>query len=96
STLVIDQSTNQPYYSRITFTNIQGTSISYYLTGTKLIQLTSGKIMTLSENMRYLTFTFPRSDDMTIVSVSMTLEKTLFDGRVKTLHMTSEKVMVMN
>ena len=53
------------------------------------------QIKTLSTNLQYLSFSFPRSDDMSIVSLSMTLQKTIYEGRIKALHMASEKVQVM-
>lgn len=97
ATIRIDRATGQPYYSRITFTKIQGSAMSFYQSGTNLVQLSSGTVRTtLSKNLKYLAFTFPRSDDMTIVSVSMTLEKAIYEGQTKALHMASEKVQVMN
>ena len=97
STIVIDRtSTSQPFYSRITFTKEQGTSITFQQNGDKLEQVVGNKTRTLSKNLRYMAFTFPRSDDMGIVSVSMTLQGLIYQGRLKALHMASEKVQVMN
>lgn len=96
STIRIDQATGQPYYSRLRFTKMQGTVMTYYQSGTSLIQTAGTNTSTLSKNVRYLAFTFPRSDDMTIISVSMTLEKAIYEGRTKALHMASERVQVMN
>lgn len=55
-----------------------------------------GQAQTLSTHLSYVGFSFPRSDDMTIVSVSMTLQENIYQGRQKALHMASEKVQVMN
>jgi len=97
ATITIDRlSTSQPFCSRITFTKIQGTTMTFEQSGNQLIQVVGGKSHTLSKNLRYLAFSFPRSDDMTIVSVSMTLEEGIFQGQKKALHMASEKVEVMN
>lgn len=97
STIVIDRNAGtQPFYSRITFTKVQGTSTRFYQSGNQLIQTIGGKSKVLSKNVRYLAFSFPRSDDLTIVSVSMTLEKSTYDGKKKALQMASEKVRVMN
>jgi len=96
NTIIIDQPVGQPYYSRIQFTMIQGTNVTIAQNGSSLL-LTEGNTTTeLSKNLSYLSFTFPRSDDMTIVSVSMTLQQQIYNGLYKALHMASEKIRVMN
>lgn len=95
-TLQIDSIPGQPYYSRIAFTRVDGMTFSFYQTGTRLIMVTSNTTKTLSSNLRYLAFSPPRSEDLTIISVALTLEKAIQEGRTKALHMASEKVMVMN
>ncbi len=96
STIRIDQVSGQPYYSRIQFTKMQGTTVSYYQSGKKLIQTVGTTTTTLTPNLRYLAFSFPRSDDMGIISVSITIEESTYSGQSKALHMASEKVRVMN
>ena len=88
--------TSQPFYSRLTFTKIQGTTMTFSQSGASLIQTVGSSNKTLTKNLKYLAFTFPRSDDLSIVSVSITLEKSIYQGRTKALHMASEKVRVMN
>jgi prepilin-type N-terminal cleavage/methylation domain-containing protein len=96
STITLDRyASTQPFFSRVSFTTIQGKSRSFYQSGNQLVQ-SGGQPQILSKNLRYLAFTFPRSDDMTILSVALTLEKSIFEGRKKALHMASEKVQVMN
>ncbi|OGR96646.1 MAG: hypothetical protein A2V88_02005 [Elusimicrobia bacterium RBG_16_66_12] len=97
ASVIIDRAnTSQPFYSRLTFTKIQGTTIRYYQSGTSLIQQVGTQNRTLTKNLKYLALTFPRSDDLSIVSVSVTLEKSIYQGRTKALHMASEKVRLMN
>ncbi len=96
SSIMIDTVPGQPFYSRLTFTKIQGTTMTFYLSGMNLIQVVGTKNRILTKNIKHLAFTFPRSDDLSIVSVSVTLEKVLYQGRTQTLHMTSEKVRIMN
>jgi prepilin-type N-terminal cleavage/methylation domain-containing protein len=96
ASITIDTVPGQPFYSRLTFTKIQGTTMTFYLTGTSLVQVTGAKNRVLTKNVKHLAFTFPRSDDLSIVSVSVTLEKGIYQGRTKALHMASEKVRVMN
>ncbi|HAT72597.1 MAG TPA: hypothetical protein DCS63_07260 [Elusimicrobia bacterium] len=88
--------TSQPFYSKITFTKEQGTVMTFQQEGTILYQAMGTGKRPLSRNLKYLAFTFPRSDDMGIISVSLTMEKNIFEGRKKALHMASEKVRIMN
>ena len=96
TTLTIDQGTGQPYYSRISFTDINGTDFVYFQNNSTLTELRGGVTRTLSDNLRFLNFYFPRSYDMTIVSVSLTLEKAIYEGRTKALHVATARVRIMN
>lgn len=95
-TIIIDQMNGQPYYSRIRFTKITNANVTIAQSGSS-IQLTVGNdITTLSKNLAFLSFTFPRSDDMTIISVALTLQQQIYGGLYKALHMASERVRVMD
>jgi hypothetical protein len=50
----------------------------------------------LSKNLVYIAFTFPHTDDPTIVSVSLTMGKSIQLGKKKVLELTIQKVRVMN
>lgn len=94
--ITIDRATNQPYCSRITFTTAQGATYTYFQSGKELRETVGTRTKTLTKNVKYVSFNFPRTDDLTIVSVSMTLEKDIYEARTKSLHMASEKVRIMN
>ena len=96
ASIVIDQVSGQPYYSRVAFTKQQGTGMSFYQSGNKLFVKTGSQTRMLTNHVAYLAFTYPRSDDMDIISVSMTLQESIYEGKVKALHMASEKVRVMD
>ncbi|MBK8871113.1 MAG: type II secretion system protein [Elusimicrobia bacterium] len=96
STIVISQVNGQPYYSQIAFSDVGGVSFVYRQTGTVLQETRGAQTRTLSDDLRFLNFYFPRSDDMTIVSVSLTLEKAIYEGKTKALHVATERVRVMN
>jgi len=93
---------NQPFYSQIKFTTEQSSStavsnsMTFQQEGTTLYQVIKNHKRILTTNLNYLAFTFPRSDDMTIISVSLTLQMGIYEGRTKQLHMASEKVRVMD
>ncbi len=86
----------QPFYSMITFTKEQGNTLVFQQEGQTLYQVIGSAKRPLSKNLKYIAFTFPRSDEMGIISVSLTLERQIYEGRTKALHMASEKVRVMN
>jgi len=94
--IIVSSLSGQPYYSRICFKNVLSESTTYYQENKKLIMIDKGKIKTLSNNLRYLAFTFPRSDDMSVLSVTLTLEKNIYELRKKSIRMASEKVRIMN
>lgn len=97
-TIVISRYDNQqPPYSKIDFYTIDGSSVSYYQVNRTLYMRVGGaQPKVLSQAVTYFAVTFPRSYEMNIVSVSLTLERDLYDLRRKALHMASEKIMVMN
>lgn len=94
--IVIDRAASQPFYSRLTFTKINGPQMIFSQSGTNLVQTVGNKTRILTKNVKYIAFTFPRSDDLSVISVALTLEKQIYQGRTKALHMASEKVRVMN
>lgn len=97
STIVLDRLTNtQPYYSRIRFTTVDGSSVTFVQNGKTLSGNIGPSSIVLSTNLRYFALAFPRSDDMSILSISLTLEKGTYESYTKALHMASEKVRVMN
>lgn len=95
STVVVDAAGGQPPYSRIAFTKAQGNALSFYQQGTTLYMV-SGGTKAISANLRYLAFTYPRSDDDGIISVSITMETGTFEAKTKALQLSVEKVRVMN
>jgi prepilin-type N-terminal cleavage/methylation domain-containing protein len=99
STIIIDQAAGQPYYSRIRFTKQTsgvGTNVTIAQNGTNITLTEGNNVSILTKELTYLAFSFPESDDMTILSVSMTLQQQIYGGSFKALHMASEQVQVMN
>jgi prepilin-type N-terminal cleavage/methylation domain-containing protein len=95
ATVVVDQVSGQPPFSRISFTTIQGQTMSFYQQWNKLYQGADSTIP-ITSNLRYIAFTYPRSDDPTIISVAMTMEKATYEGGRKALELSIEKVRIMN
>ncbi len=95
STVLVDQASGQPPYSRITFTTIQGQTMSFYQSGTSLYQVATSTT-NISQNLLYIAFTYPRTDDPTIISVALTMEKATYQGGNKALELSIQKVRIMN
>lgn len=101
STVIVKNRANQPPYSWITFEITKGDgallgSYGVYQEGNYLYFNNRGSTITLSENLRYLAFTYPKSDNDAIVSISLTFEKATYGGYTKALQLSIEKVRVMN
>ena len=97
-TVIVDQLSGQPPYSRITFTRLTPSStktISFYQQG-KTLYLVDGGTKAISRNLRYLGFAYPRTEDGTIISVSITTEAGTYEGQTKALQLSVEKVRIMN
>lgn len=96
STVVIDQVSGQPPYSRITFTTISGQTISFYQTGNILYQKFGSNVSKLSRNVGYIGFTPPQTTDTTIISVAFTAQAATYKGGKKELQLAVQKVRIMN
>lgn len=92
----VSQLSSQPPYSSISFTTVDGSTVTYSQSGHNLLQTVNGKQKTLSPNLQYLAFTYPQTDINTVLSVSITMQKTTFSGRTAALQMAVTKVRVMN
>ena len=95
STIVVDQLAGQPPYSRVYFKKVDGTEITYYQEGRKLYLVDVGT-KAIAENLRYLAFSHPQTDNDKLVSVALTLEKSTYEGRVKALQLSVEKIRLHN
>jgi prepilin-type N-terminal cleavage/methylation domain-containing protein len=95
-TVVIDQITGQPPFSRITFTTIQGWNISFYQTANKLYMSNNSHVSLLSSNLAYIAFSYPHTDDTTLISVAMTTQALTYQGQRKALQLSIQKVRIMN
>jgi hypothetical protein len=96
NTIVIDTPSGQGPYSRVRFRHVDGRYMEFRQSGSSLIQVIDSKVSTISKNLVYIAFTYPRTDDPTIVSVSITMGKSIQLGRRKVLELTIQKVRVMN
>ncbi|MBI4063787.1 MAG: prepilin-type N-terminal cleavage/methylation domain-containing protein [Elusimicrobia bacterium] len=101
TSVVITQRAGQPPNSWLTFTIDQGEGAlvgdyGIYQEGANLKFMKNGSTSTIADNLRYIAFSYPRSDNDGIISVSMTFEEATFEGHSKALQLSVEKVRVMN
>lgn len=101
SSITVSNRANQPPYSWIRFSIDVGTGAAvgdygFYQEGTNLKYMSDGSTATIATNLKYLAFTYPKSDDSGIISVSMTFEEATYAGHTKALQLSIEKVRVMN
>ena len=100
NTVVIDQASGQPPYSRITFTTEKGQTASFYQSGdTLMMSLADGatnRLTSLSKRVGFIAFSYPRTDDTSIISVAVTMQAPTYRGGKKALQLSIQKVRIMN
>ncbi|MBI4051312.1 MAG: prepilin-type N-terminal cleavage/methylation domain-containing protein [Elusimicrobia bacterium] len=96
TTVTVDQVTNQPPYSRLIFSSVDGRNFIFYQQNKTLYMVEAGSTKPITTNLRYIGFTYPRTDDSKIISVAITLEKDTYSGGTKALQLSVEKVRIMN
>ncbi|MDP3542934.1 MAG: type II secretion system protein [Elusimicrobiota bacterium] len=96
TTVVMDTPAGQGPFSRIRFRHVDGRYMEFRQQGSRLIQVIDTAQSIVSNNLVYIAFTYPRTDDISIVSVSITMGKSIQLGRRKVLELTIQKIRVMN
>lgn len=96
STIVIDQAAGQPSWSRISFTLIDGRAMSFYQSNNVLYVKNGTSVSPLCSDLGFIAFSFPRSDDTSIVSVALTTQAASYLGQSKALQLSIQKVRIMN
>lgn len=96
SSVTISELSGQPPYSEITFNTVTGSTFTYEQDGTDLIQIHNNDHTTLTTNLQYIAFSYPETDDDTVLSISITLSKGTYSGRTSALQMAISKVRIMN
>lgn len=100
SSFAIDTPVGQGPYSRVTFTMPDMRTVSFRQNGSELQEtVSSGTITTnrtLARNLEYIAFSYPRTDDPSIISVALTMSEKIQLGQTKVLQLTVQKVRIMN
>lgn len=96
TSVVMDTPAGQGPFSRIRFRHVDGRYMEFRQAGNKLIQVIGTSESVVSTNLIYIAFTYPHTDDTSIISVSITMGKAIQLGRRKVLELTIQKIRVMN
>jgi prepilin-type N-terminal cleavage/methylation domain-containing protein len=96
ATITISNETGQPPFSSITFSTVDGRNLKMYQSGKSLNFVQNNSTTTIASGLRYVAFSYPRTDNSYILSVSVTYEQDTYQGGTKALQMAIEKVRVMN
>lgn len=96
SIVLTRESASQPPYSKLQFTTIKDEQYDFYQVNDELFMGVSGSPKKIAENLKFISFSYPRSDDANIISVSVTFEKGTVQGGSKALQMAIEKIRIMN
>lgn len=96
STVIMDTPVGQGPFSRIRFRHVDGRYMEFRQSGGNLIQVIGTAESIVSKNLVYIAFTYPHTDDTSIISVSITMGKSIQLGRRKVLELTIQKIRVMN
>lgn len=76
STVVLSRNDNaQPPYSKITFQKMSGDTISFWQSGRSFLMAKNGQSTLLSNNLRSLIFSYPSTDNASLVTVMLSMQK---------------------
>ena len=101
ATVEISTPGGQPAYSKISFTDVDGKSMSFYQDSTNLYMQTASGTSLLMKNLRNIMFAFanterPDEGKTAILSISLCAEGKVWGSETRVYHMNLEKVRLMN
>lgn len=103
SAVTIDRfDADQPPWSRVSFWTVSNDYVRFYQQGNKLFMVytstATGFTTTskLSERVGYIAFTYPKTQDPSIISVATTMQAPTYLGGKKALQLSIQKVRIMN
>lgn len=96
-TVVIDRyDSGQPPYSQATFSTVDGRTVTYYQRGSRLYRRVGASTALVATGLRQVAFSYPMSDQTSLVSLAVTFEQAAGDGSAKSLELSSVKVRLPN
>ncbi|PIZ12632.1 MAG: hypothetical protein COY53_09070 [Elusimicrobia bacterium CG_4_10_14_0_8_um_filter_37_32] len=103
TSVIIDrENSSQPFCSRIYFKDANDNEIYFYQVGKKIYMKTkktgwpSWNTKEIAKDLRYLTFCYQDTRNPDLISVSLCFEKIALGSNTKFMHLSIEKVRLMN
>jgi len=102
SIVVSSLNPTEPPYSRIAFSKVPRAGgapdvIAYFQRNGDLVETVNGvERPLLSKNLKDVHFTFPRSEDATLIDIHLALEKPVRGKETYVMRMSSQRIRVMN
>lgn len=95
ASISVAQDSGELPLSKITFSMPDGTPVTFELKSRRLLRTVGARTAVLARNVEFLAFTFPQTDDNTVLSIAMTVKKKTYTGSTA-LHASVANVRVMN
>jgi len=98
STVTVSRhASDQPPYSKVEFQTVAGSTLTFWQNGHDLMmKKDSSNSRLLAKNIRNVAFAYTQTDNDAIMSVAVTFEKRIYEGKSKSLQTAVEKVRIMN
>ncbi len=90
------ENASQSPYSKITFQNTSGDTITFWQEGRILNMTKNGKTMGLAKNLRSLYFTYPETDNPSLITILLSVEKKSDNQRTFAMQMGGETIRLLN
>ncbi len=90
------ESASQPPYSKITFQNIQGTTVVFSQNNRILNMNKNGQTTVLAKNIHSLFFSYPSTDNPNLITVLLSIEKIAEGNKNYALQMGGETIRLLN
>jgi prepilin-type N-terminal cleavage/methylation domain-containing protein len=97
STVVLSRNdASQPPYSKITYQKVSGETISFWQSGRSFFMGKSGQSTLMTNNLRSLIFSYPSTDNSSLITVQLSMEKPGGSRGNYGLQMGGETVRILN
>ena len=90
------ENASQPPYSKITFQNTAGDTIIFWQEGRILNMKKNGTTTGLAKNLRSLFFTYPETDNPTLITILLSVDKRADNQRTFAMQMGGETIRLLN
>jgi prepilin-type N-terminal cleavage/methylation domain-containing protein len=90
------ETASQPPYSKITFQNLPGETVSFWQNNRVLSMKKNGQVSVLANNLHSLFFSYPSTENPNLITVLLSIEKTAEGKKNYALQMGGETIRLLN